>query len=95
MSGFGTVCSYFLPALLIFGGAFLAIGRYSFLAAWFGGIALGSIPVALVLKTVMTGMPLPDMLIAAYPSVVWMIAFYLSLNPFPEQDAPEQVEGNS
>lgn len=85
MSGVGTVFAYIMPALLIFGGGMLAVGRYAFVAAWAGGIALGIIPVALVLKTVMTGSPLPNMLTAAYPPVVWIIAFYLALNAFPEQ----------
>ncbi len=83
----GTIWAYILPALLIFGGGMLAVGRYTFIAAWVGGIALGSIPVGLILKTVMTGLPLPEMLEEAYPSIVWLIAFYLAVNTQPDFDA--------
>ena len=76
----GTVVAYLLPALLIFGGGLLALGRYSFIAAWTGGIALGLVPVGLLLKTTMTGLPLPDMITAGVPALVWLIAFYFALN---------------
>ena len=89
MSFPGTVLAYILPALLIFGGGMLAIGRYSFITAWAGGIALGIIPVGLVLRTVMTGSPLPDMLTAAYPPVVWFIALFLAVNAFPDESGAE------
>jgi len=90
-TAFGTLWSYFLPAFLIFGGGFLAIGRYQYIASLTGGIALGSVPVGLMLKNTMSGVPLPDMMSAAYPTIVWLIAFYLALNAFPE--APmEEVE---
>jgi len=78
-------------AFLIFGGGFLAIGRYQYIASLTGGVALGSVPVGLMLKNTMSGVPLPDMMSAAYPTIVWLIAFYLALNAFPE--APmEEVE---
>ena len=85
LSFLGTIWSYLLPALLIFGGGLLAVGRYSFVAAWTGGIALASVPVGLLLKTIMSGLPLPDMLNVATPALVWLVIFYLALNPFPEQ----------
>lgn len=84
LSAFGTVWSYLLPALLIFGGGMLAIGRYSYIAALSGGVALGSVPIGLMLKNIMSGAPLPDMMGAAYPTIVWLIAFYLALNTLPE-----------
>ncbi len=91
LSAAGTVWSYFLPALLIFGGGMLTVGRYSFVTAWAGGIAIGSIPIGLLLKTVMSGSPLPDILTAIYPMLIWFIAFYLALNPFPD-DMPMSEE---
>ncbi len=91
-SAFGTVWAFLLPALLIFGGGFLAIGRYQYIAAITGGIGLGSVPVGLMLKNIMSGTPLPDMMAAAYPTIVWMIAFYLALNTFPEVAPPEEEE---
>jgi len=86
LSAFGTVWAYLLPALLIFGGGMLTIGRYSYIAALSGGLALGSVPVGLMLKNIMSGAPLPDMMAAAYPTIVWLIAFYLALNPLPETE---------
>lgn len=86
LSAFGTVWAYLLPALLIFGGGMLTIGRYSYIAALSGGLALGSVPVGLMLKNIMSGAPLPDMMAAAYPTIVWLIAFYLALNPLPEAE---------
>lgn len=91
LSAFGTVWSYLLPALLVFGGGMLAVGRYTLVTAWVGGVAIGSIPLGLILKTVMTGLPLPDMLNAIYPMLIWFIAFYLAVNQFPDQ-VPMEVE---
>jgi hypothetical protein len=83
-SSFGTVWGYLLPALLIFGGGMLAVGRYSYVAALTGGVALGSIPVGLILKNIITGIPLPDMMAASYPAIVWLVAFYLAVNRMPD-----------
>lgn len=91
-SSFGYVWAFILPALMIFGGGMLAIGRYAYVAALTGGIALGSVPVGLILKNIITGVPLPDMMAASYPTLVWMVAFYLALNPFPDTSPVEQTE---
>ena len=82
----GYAWALILPALLIFGGVFLVIGRYLVLAAWTGGLALASVPIGLVLKTVMTGLPLPDMLTASYPVFVWLLAFVIALKTAPEEE---------
>ena len=84
LSFLGTIWAYILPALLVFGGGLLAVGRYSSVVAWTGGVALASVPVGLLLKTVVTGLPLPDMLNTATPALVWLVIFYFALNPFPE-----------
>ena len=91
-SSFGYVWAFILPALLLFGGGMLAIGRYSYVAALTGGVALGSVPMGLILKNIVTGIPLPDMLSASYPTIVWMIAFYLALNTLPDSSPPEEAE---
>lgn len=85
-SSVGHVWAYLLPALLIFGGGMLVVGRYSYVAALTGGLALGTVPVGLILKNIISGVPLPDMMMASYPTIVWMIAFYLALNPLPEAE---------
>jgi len=91
-SSFGYVWAFILPALLLFGGGMLAIGRYSYVAALTGGVALGSVPMGLILKNIVTGVPLPDMMSASYPTIVWMIAFYLALNTLPDTSSPEETE---
>jgi hypothetical protein len=91
-SSFGYVWAFILPALLIFGGGMLAIGRYSYVAALTGGIAFGSVPLGLILKNIVTGVPLPDMMAASYPTIVWMMAFYLALNTWPETDQPQETQ---
>jgi len=83
---------FILPALLIFGGGLLAIGRYQFLAAWTGGLAIGSVPIGIVLKTIMTGLPLPDAMAAIYPSIVWIIAFVLAFTTLPEEPPAMEEE---
>ena len=85
-STLGTVWAYLLPALLVFGGGMLVVGRYSSVAALTGGVALGSIPVGLMLKNVLSGVPLPDMMAASYPSIVWIVAFYFALNRVPGEE---------
>ncbi len=85
-STFGYIWAFLLPALMIFGGGLLVIGRYSYIAALAGGIALGSVPIGLILKNIITGVPLPSMLSASYPTIVWMMAFYLALNTLPEME---------
>ncbi len=91
-SSFGYVWAFILPALLLFGGGMLAIGRYSYVAALTGGVALGSVPMGLILKNIITGIPLPDMMSASYPTIVWMMAFYLALNTLPDTSPPEETE---
>jgi hypothetical protein len=87
LSPFGTVWAFLLPALLIFGGGFLTIGRYGYIAALTGGTALATIPIGLLLKNTITGVSLPDMLAASYPSMVWIVAFYLALNRMPDWES--------
>ncbi len=91
-SSFGYVWAFILPALLLFGGGMLAIGRYSYVSALTGGVALGSVPIGLILKNIVTGVPLPDMMSASYPTIVWMMAFYLALNTLPDTSPPEETE---
>lgn len=92
LSAFGTVWAFVMPALLIFGGGFLVVGRYGYIAALTGGAALASVPIGLMLKNTLTGIPLPDMMAAAYPSMVWILAFYLALNRMPEWETPTEAE---
>ncbi len=81
----GMIWAYLLPALMIFGGGLLAVGRYSCIAAWTGGLALGSIPLGLMLKTLMTGSPLPTIIDAATPALLWIVVFVMAMGRMPDQ----------
>lgn len=85
MTVVGTVWAYLLPAFMIFGGGLLAVGRYPSIAAWTGGIALGSVPLGLMLKTLMTGSPMPTIIDAATPALLWIIVFTMALGRMPDQ----------
>lgn len=76
----GMIWAYVLPALLIVGGALLIYGKGMFITAWIGGIALGSVPMGLLLKTILSGQPLPDILTALYPYFLWIILFWIAVN---------------
>ncbi len=73
----GTVWGYMLPGLMILGGALFTIGMYTEIAAWAAGLALGSIPVGMLLKPVLGGVPLPDMMPAAINAFVWILVYIL------------------
>ncbi len=72
----GTLWAYVLPALMILGGALLAIGMYTEIGAWAAGLALGSIPVGMLLKPVLTGVALGDMMPVAVNTFVWILIYY-------------------
>ncbi len=73
----GQVWAYVLPALQIVGGALFAVGMYYEIAAWTSGIALGSIPVGMLLKPVLGGVALPDMMPAAINAFIWILGYVL------------------
>ena len=73
----GQLWAYVLPALMIVGGALFAVGMYYDIAAWTSGIALGSIPVGMLLKTVLGGVALPDMMPAAINTFIWILVYVM------------------
>mgnify|MGYP006865008812 CR=1 FL=1 len=73
----GTVWAYILPALQIVGGALFAVGMYYEIAAWSSGVALGSIPVGMLLKPVLSSVALPDMMPAAINAFIWLLVYVL------------------
>lgn len=77
LSILGTVWAYILPALQIVGGALFAVGMYYEIAAWTTGIALGSIPVGMLLKPVLSGASLPDMMPVAVNTFIWLLVFVM------------------
>ena len=73
----GNIWAYILPALQIVGGALFAVGMYYEIASWTTGIALGSIPVGMLAKSVLGGLPLPDMMPAAINAFIWLLVYVM------------------
>ncbi len=72
---FGVIWSYFYPALLIIGGALFVIGRYRSVATWMSGLALASIPVGMLLKPIISGIALDEMMPPATTAFIWLIVY--------------------
>ncbi|PIR53768.1 hypothetical protein COU75_04285 [Candidatus Peregrinibacteria bacterium CG10_big_fil_rev_8_21_14_0_10_42_8] len=75
LSILGTVWAYILPALMIVGGALFAVGMYYEVASWASGLALGSIPVGMLLKPVLSGVALPDVMPMAINAFIWILVY--------------------
>ncbi|PIR48777.1 hypothetical protein COU80_03740 [Candidatus Peregrinibacteria bacterium CG10_big_fil_rev_8_21_14_0_10_55_24] len=73
----GMVWAFVLPALMIIGGALLALGFYMEVGSWAAGIALASIPVGMLLKPVLSGVSLPSVMPSAIDAFIWLIVYYL------------------
>ncbi|PIR53423.1 hypothetical protein COU76_01240 [Candidatus Peregrinibacteria bacterium CG10_big_fil_rev_8_21_14_0_10_49_10] len=73
----GALWAYILPALMIVGGALLTIGMYTEVAVWASGVALGSIPIGMLLKPVVGGVPLPNVMPAVINAFIWIIVLVL------------------
>lgn len=73
----GTIWAYIFPALQIVGGALFAVGMYYEIAAWTAGLALASVPVGMLLKPVLSGVALPDVMPAAVNAFIWLIVYVL------------------
>lgn len=73
----GTLWAYILPALMIIGGALFAVGMYCEVASLTSGIALGSIPVGMLLKPVLSGVALPDVMPMAINAFIWLVVYAL------------------
>mgnify|MGYP000963345839 FL=1 len=86
----GLVWTFLLPGLLILSGSLLVYGRAMFITAWMGGLALGSVPVGLLLKSLMSGQPLPDTLMAATLYLPWLLLFFFAVSV---PDIPPPAEG--
>lgn len=73
----GALWALVLPALMIVGGALLVVGMYTEVGAWAAGVALASIPVGMLLKPILGGVPLPNVMPAAINAFVWIIVYVL------------------
>lgn len=79
ISMLGALWAYILPALMIVGGALLIADKRRDIEAWATGVALGSIPAGMLLKSVIGGLSLADTMPAAINAFVWIITYLLVL----------------
>jgi len=70
----GMVWGYILPALFIIGGVLLTLGLFMNAATWIAGIALVSIPVGIMLRTVF-GISVNDMMLPSLAGWLWVVIF--------------------
>ena len=75
LSQLGMIWAYILPGLFIVGGALLLIGKYVDIGTWVAGVALASIPVGMLLKSVVTGADLSMTMAATINAFIWLIVF--------------------
>lgn len=75
----GMVWGYILPGLMIVGGLLLAFGIYMRIAAYLASIALISIPVGLMLKSAISGIPLDDTMPPAMNAFVWILVLMIAV----------------
>jgi len=69
----GTIWAYLLPALMIVGGVLFVLGMFTEIAVWTSGLAIGSIPAGMLLKSVLSGMPLSSTMPSAINAFTWLI----------------------
>ncbi|MDD5623802.1 MAG: hypothetical protein PHI23_03785 [Candidatus Peribacteraceae bacterium] len=75
LSVLGTIWAFILPALMIVGGALLVIGMFPEIAAWTAGIAIGSIPAGMLLKSVLSGLSLSSTMPAAINAMIFLLVY--------------------
>lgn len=79
ISFLGLVWAYILPALMIVGGGLMVANQRKDIACWATGVALGSIPAGMLLKSVIGGVSLADTMPAAINSFVWILVYLFVL----------------
>jgi hypothetical protein len=67
--------AYILPGLMIVGGFLLAFNVYPQVGAWAAGLALCSIPVGMLLKSVIGGKDLGEMMNYAINTFIWILVY--------------------
>lgn len=71
----GTLWAYVLPGLMIVGGALLTLRMYTYYATWAAGLALGSIPIGMMLKPILSDTSSADMMGATINAFIWLLVF--------------------
>ncbi len=78
----GVAWGYILPGLMILGGLIFVIGKFPVVGVWAAGIALGSIPAGILLKSVVADMPLGDTMPGALNAFTWLIVYMFAVKAF-------------
>ena len=78
----GMVWGYLLPGLMIVGGILIAIGYMPAVGSLVAGVALVSIPVGLMLKSVLSGLSLNDTMPPAMNAIVWVLFYVAAVRGF-------------
>ncbi|MFH0770505.1 MAG: hypothetical protein V1926_03960 [Candidatus Peregrinibacteria bacterium] len=73
----GVIWAYILPALMILGGALVAVGLFPEIGVAASAVALGSIPVGMLARPVLTGVSVTDVMPAAINAFIWLIVLFL------------------
>lgn len=73
----GILWAYILPGLMILGGGLLMLGLFLPVGAALAGVALASIPVGLVLKSVLTAVPLPTVMPMIIDALIFLVVLVL------------------
>lgn len=73
----GSLWAYILPLLMIVGGGLIVAGKKSDIATWCAGIALVSIVVGMLLKTVIGGVPLEQMMATVHNTYLWLLIYLI------------------
>jgi|GEM_PF-1402851 len=73
----GALWAYILPLLMIFGGLLYIANFRPDIAAWLAGVALASMPVGMILKSVMSPTPLDQTITMATYAFVWLLVYTL------------------
>jgi len=73
----GVLWAYVLPALMIIGGALLVLAMFMDIALWASSIAIGSISAGMLLKSVLSGLPLSQTMQPAINALIWLIALMI------------------
>ncbi|MEK7591149.1 MAG: hypothetical protein AAB489_03000 [Patescibacteria group bacterium] len=79
LSPLGMAWSYVFPLLLIVGGALVAANYRFVYGVWALGLALGSIPVGMLLKSLLSDANGGDMMAAANNAFIWLILLALTV----------------
>jgi uncharacterized membrane protein YphA (DoxX/SURF4 family) len=77
LSGIGTLYAYILPALEIVGGVLIVAGQKHDVAAWCAGVALASIAIGMLLKPVLGGVGLGEVMPAANNTLLWLLVYVM------------------